>query len=164
MKKTIALALAMLFAVCALVTTAFAENESSTAAITASTVATTNDEPDDGFNSTTSTTAKADESSTATTAKADESSTATTAKADESSTSATASTSAAAATTELTVNANGTTAYLGQGEENNSTSKKPAAVDTTIPSTGSGIVVPAIALAVLAAGTVAVIKTKKDEE
>ena len=43
-----------------------------------------------------------------------------------------------------------------------STTKKPAVVDTVIPSTGSSVLVPAVALLALAAGTVAVIKTKKD--
>ncbi len=42
------------------------------------------------------------------------------------------------------------------------TTKKPASVNTVIPSTGSSIAVPAIALLALAAGTVAVVKTKKD--
>ncbi|MGN0572645.1 MAG: hypothetical protein ACI4IX_01780 [Acutalibacteraceae bacterium] len=42
------------------------------------------------------------------------------------------------------------------------TTKKPAVVDTVIPSTGSSVLVPAVALLALAAGTVAVIKTKKD--
>ncbi|MBO5409891.1 MAG: hypothetical protein J6A60_01375 [Clostridia bacterium] len=42
------------------------------------------------------------------------------------------------------------------------TTKAPAKVDNVIPDTGSGVVVPAVALLVLAAGTVAVVKTKKD--
>ncbi len=43
------------------------------------------------------------------------------------------------------------------------TTKKPAKVESNIPSTGSGILVPAIALLALAAGTVAVVKTKKED-
>ncbi len=43
-----------------------------------------------------------------------------------------------------------------------STTKKPAKVDSAIPGTGSSIV-PAIALLALAAGTVAVVKTKKED-
>ena len=42
------------------------------------------------------------------------------------------------------------------------TKKAPAKVDSSIPSTGSEILVPAVALLALAAGTVAVVKTKKD--
>lgn len=40
--------------------------------------------------------------------------------------------------------------------------KKPAKVESNIPSTGSSVLVPAIALLALAAGAVAVVKTKKD--
>lgn len=43
------------------------------------------------------------------------------------------------------------------------TTKKPAKVESNIPSTGSAVVVPAIALLALAAGTVAVVKTKKED-
>lgn len=43
-----------------------------------------------------------------------------------------------------------------------STTKKPAANVSVIPSTGSSIAIPAIALLALAASTAAVIKTKKD--
>ena len=42
--------------------------------------------------------------------------------------------------------------------------KKPAVVSSNIPNTGSSTAVPAVALLALIAGTVAVIKTKKDEE
>lgn len=64
------------------------------------------------------------------------------------------------------------TAYVGQDEENTTpttakvttatTKKAPAVVETYIPSTGSAAVVPAIVLLALSAGTVAVVKTKKD--
>ncbi len=40
--------------------------------------------------------------------------------------------------------------------------KKPAKVESNIPSTGSTVLVPAIALLALAAGAVAVVKTKKE--
>lgn len=158
MKKTIALMLAMLFAVCAFATTAFADESTTvteadtTEATQAATESTTNDDVDDGFNTTT--TVPVSEDSTTTTEADDSSST--TAEADDD---ATTTSTVADVTATL---APGETAYDGQGDEN-STTKKPAAVDTTIPSTGSGIVVPAIALAVLAAGTVAVIKTKKED-
>ena len=42
------------------------------------------------------------------------------------------------------------------------TTKKPAKVESSIPSTGSSIV-PAVALLALAAGVVAVVKTKKED-
>lgn len=148
MKKTIALMLAMLFAVCAFATTAFAETTTATETTQATTESTTNDDVHDGMDETTTTTTTA-ATTTTTTEKADD--TATTTKKDE-------TTTAADVTATL---APGETAYEGQGSA--TTTKKPANVDTTIPSTGSGIVVPAIALAVLAAGTVAVIKTKKED-
>lgn len=157
MKKTIALMLAMLFAVCAFVTTAFAEGETTTTTTTtvATTEATTEDKdaPQDGFNTTTTVATTAGTTAANTTA-ANTTAAGTTA----------ADTTKAETTTELIGTLKpGETAYEGQGDENKTTTKKPAAVDTTIPSTGSGIVVPAIALAVLAAGTVAVIKTKKED-
>ena len=158
MKKTIALMLAMLFAVCAFATSAFAETTTaeSTEATQATQAATETtakgDDVTDGFDTTTTTTEKAD--TTTTTVAASGTST-TTQKAE-----GTTATTAADVTATLKP---GETAYEGQGSENKTTTKKPAAVDTTIPSTGSGIVVPAIALAVLAAGTVAVIKTKKED-
>lgn len=43
------------------------------------------------------------------------------------------------------------------------TTRRPANVDNTIPGTGSSVIVPAIALLALAAGTVAVVKTKKED-
>lgn len=154
MKKTIALMLAMLFAVCAFATTAFADPADTdatqaTEATQATTESTTNDDVHDGMDETTTTATTTAATTTTTTEKADD--TATTTKKDE-------TTTAADVTATL---APGETAYEGQGSA--TTTKKPANVDTTIPSTGSGIVVPAIALAVLAAGTVAVIKTKKED-
>lgn len=57
--------------------------------------------------------------------------------------------------------------FIDDGEETTkaapaTTAKKPAKVESNIPSTGSSAV-PAIALLALAAGTVAVIKTKKED-
>ncbi len=43
------------------------------------------------------------------------------------------------------------------------TTKKPAKVDSAIPGTGSSVIAPAIALLALAAGTVAVVKAKKED-
>lgn len=157
MKKTIALVLAMMFALCAFVT-AFAEPDGETT--TTTTEATT----------TTTTVASDDVTDFETTTTTKESTTATTAGTTAAGTTAAGTTAAgttAAGTTATTVVDEtvtlkpGETAYEGQG--NTTTTKKPAKVDTTIPSTGSGVVVPAIALLALAAGTVAVIKTKKED-
>lgn len=43
------------------------------------------------------------------------------------------------------------------------TTKKPAKVDSAIPGTGSSVIAPVIALLALAAGTVAVVKAKKED-
>lgn len=158
MKKTIALVLAMMFALCAFVT-AFAEPGDSTTTTTSTTAATTESTTvanDDVTDFETTTTTK--ESTTATTA----SSTGTTAAGTtDASTTVTGTTATTVADVTVTVSG---TAYEGQDQEGSSTTtKKPAKVDTTIPSTGSGVVVPAIALLALAAGTVAVIKTKKED-
>lgn len=47
-------------------------------------------------------------------------------------------------------------------DDGDATTKKPAAVDDDIPNTGSGIVVPAIALLALAGGVTVAVKSKKD--
>ena len=159
MKKTIALMLAMLFALCAFATTAFAENENTTTTTTADNTVTNTVESDDvtdGFDDNTTTTVA---SSTTTVA----SSTTTTKAGDTTTTTVAGNTTT---TTELVGTlAPGQTSYEGQDQEGKvtTTKKTPAKVESAIPSTGSGIVVPAIALAVLAAGTVAVIKTKKED-
>ena len=158
MKKTIALVLAMMFALCAFVT-AFAEpdGETTTTSTTAATTeSTTNDDPDDGFNTTTTVATTAAGTTTAGTTAAGTTAAGTTAAG----TTAAGTTATTVADVTVTLKP-GETAYEGQG--NTTTTKKPAAVDTTIPSTGSGVVVPAIALLALAAGTVAVIKTKKED-
>ena len=147
MKKTISLVLAVLFAaiaVCTLAISAFAAPE-------ASTTTTTNDDaqgPTDPTTATTTTTAAA---------------TTTTTASDKTTTSAgtTATTKAADVTK---TNPNGQTNYVDPAEKitKATTKKAPAKVDSSIPSTGSEILVPAVALLALAAGTVAVVKTKKD--
>lgn len=150
MKKTISLVLAVLIAavaICTLAMNAFAAPD--------------NDDPVDNritettkAEETTSTT-KAEE--TTTTTKADE--TTTTTKADE--TTATTVTTTSPDVTKTM--APSQTNYVDPDENSTkATTKAPAKVDNAIPSTGSTVVVPAIALLALAAGTVAVVKTKKD--
>ena len=162
MKKTIALVIAMMFALCAFVT-AFANPPETTTTTTTSTTAattesTTSDDPDDGFNTTTTVATTAAGTTTAGTTAAGTTAAGTTAAG----TTAAGTTAAGTTVVDETVTLKpGETAYEGQG--NTTTTKKPAKVDTTIPSTGSGVVVPAIALLALAAGTVAVIKTKKED-
>ena len=77
-------------------------------------------------------------------------------------TATTAATTKAADVTKT--NPNGQTNYVDPAENSTkaTTKKAPAKVDSSIPSTGSEILVPAVALLALAAGTVAVVKTKKD--
>ena len=152
MKKTISLVLAVLFAaiaVCTLAISAFAAPE-------ASTTTTTNDDAQGPTDPTTATTAAA---TTTTTAAA----TTTTTASDKTTTSAgtTATTKVADVTK---TNPNGQTNYVDPDEKitKATTKKAPAKVDSSIPSTGSEILVPAVALLALAAGTVAVVKTKKD--
>ena len=156
MKKTIALVLAMMFALCAFVT-AFADNETTTTTTatettTTATESTTNDDVND-LESTSTTTEKADSSTTTTTVAASGSTTTTVAASDTSSTTK---------DNDPTVTlAPGQTSYDGQ--DTSTTTKKPANVDTTIPSTGSGIVVPALALLAIAASSAIVIKSKKED-
>lgn len=152
MKKTISLVLAVLFAaiaVCTLAISAFAAPE-------ASTTTTTNDDAQGPTDPTTATTAAA---TTTTTAAA----TTTTTASDKTTTAAgtTATTKVADVTK---TNPNGQTNYVDPDEKitKATTKKAPAKVDSSIPSTGSEILVPAVALLALAAGTVAVVKTKKD--
>lgn len=156
MKKTISLVLAVLFAaiaVCTLAISAFAAPEAST---TTTTKAADNDDVQGPTDPTTATTAAA---TTTTTAAA----TTTTTASDKTTTSAgtTATTKAADVTK---TNPNGQTNYVDPDEKitKATTKKAPAKVDSSIPSTGSEILVPAVALLALAAGTVAVVKTKKD--
>ena len=151
MKKTISLVLAVLFAaiaVCTLAISAFAAPE-------ASTTTTTNDDAQGPTDPTTATTA----ATTPTTAAA---TTTTTASGETTTSAGTTATTKAADVTKT--NPNGQTNYVDPDEKitKATTKKAPAKVDSSIPSTGSEILVPAVALLALAAGTVAVVKTKKD--
>lgn len=157
MKKTVSMLLAIIVAaitLCTLATSAFAETTTEieitdpTDPRLSTTVATTE-----------STTAETTESTTAATT---ESTTATTeSTTDESTTAGTTEKSTAADVT--ATRAPGET-YIDDSDETTkaTTTKKPASVDSVIPSTGSSIAVPAIALLALAASTVAVVKSKKD--
>lgn len=154
MKKTVSLLLAVLLAavaVCTFAIGAFAAPEN-----------TPNDEPTDEIELTSTTVAetsstKAEE--TTSTTKADE--TTSTTKEDGSTTVTVTVTSTTPDVTKTM--AASQTNYIDPDENSTkATTKKPATVDTTIPSTGSGVVVPAIALLALAAGVTAVVKTKKD--
>ena len=60
--------------------------------------------------------------------------------------------------TDVVTNPSGVTSI----DDGDATTKKPAAVDDDIPNTGSGIVVPAIALLALAGGVTVAVKSKKD--
>lgn len=152
MKKTISLVLAVLFAaiaICTLAISAFAAPE-------ASTTTTTNDDAQGPTDPTTATTAAA---TTTTTAAA----TTTTTASDKTTTAAGTTATTKAADVTKTMPANQTN-YVDPDEKGTkaTTKKAPAKVDSSIPSTGSEILVPAVALLALAAGTVAVVKTKKD--
>lgn len=152
MKKTISLVLAVLFAaiaVCTLAISAFAAPE-------ASTTTTTNDDAQGPTDPTTATTAAA---TTTTTAAA----TTITTASDKTTTSAGTTATTKAADVTKTMPASQTN-YVDPDEKGTkaTTKKAPAKVDSSIPSTGSEILVPAVALLALAAGTVAVVKTKKD--
>ncbi len=150
MKKTVSLLLAVLLAavaVCTFAIGAFAAPD--------------NDDPVDERETTSTTVAetsstKAEETSS--TAKADE--TTSTTKEDDSTT-ATVTTTSPDVTKTMAVSQ---TNYIDPDENSTkaTTTKKPAKVDNTIPSTGSSVVVPAVALLALAAGVTAVVKTKKD--
>lgn len=143
MKKTIALLLAVLIAavaVCTMSISAFA--------------APANDDPTDPLIETTAapTTAAPTTAAPATTA-------APTTAAPETTAAPTAASTAAPVVT----NKEGVTA-IDDGPADNSPSTRVASyVDDVNPSTGSSIVVPAIALLALAVGTVAVVKTKKED-
>lgn len=152
MKKTVSLLLAVLLAavaVCTFAIGAFAAPDN-------------NDDPVDERETTSTTVAETS------TTKAEE--TTATTKADEttSTTKEDGSTTVTATVTSTTPDVTKTMAasqtnYIDPDENSTkATTKKPATVDTTIPSTGSGVVVPAIALLALAAGVTAVVKTKKD--
>ena len=174
MKKTVSMLLAIIIAsiaICTFATTAFA-NPDETTASTAPLIT----DPDDGrlevTTTTKPTTTTTTKPSTTTTTAAP--STTTTTAAPVSSTSTEASTSETVAvsketTTEkihtlpagVTVIDEGTTKAPATTKP--ATTKKPAANVSAIPNTGSSAVAPVIALLALAAGTVAVVKTKKED-
>ena len=152
MKKTISLVLAVLFAaiaVCTLAISAFAAPE-------ASTTTTTNDDAEGPTDPTTA--APTTAAPTTTTASGE-----TTTGSDKTTTSAGTTATTKAADVTKTMPASQTN-YVDPDEKGTkaTTKKAPAKVDSSIPSTGSEILVPAVALLALAAGTVAVVKTKKD--
>lgn len=163
MKKTISLVLAVLFAaiaVCTFAISAFADNNANAGADTganagANAGANDNDDVQGPTDPTTATTA----ATTTTTAAA---TTTTTASGETTTAAGTTATTKAADVTKT--NLNGQTNYVDPAENSTkaTTKKAPAKVDSSIPSTGSEILVPAVALLALAAGTVAVVKTKKD--
>ena len=149
MKKTIALILAMMFVLCSFVT-AFATNGTTDAANNTTAAETT------AANTTAAGTTAAGTTEAGTTEAG------TTAAGTTAAGTTAAGTTGTTLAPDVTVTlAPGQTSY--EGQDTATTTKKPAAVDNTIPSTGSGVVVPAIALLALAAGTVAVIKTKKED-
>lgn len=154
MKKTVSLLLAVIIAAvafCTLAVSAFADDPA--------------DDPNDVRNTTTTTTTTATTTTTTaaatttTTTAAAETTTTTTKAADD----ATTTTAAATTKEDVTVTRKPGETVIDEGDTKApSTTKKPASVDSAIPSTGSSIAVPAIALLALAAGTIAVVKTKKD--
>ena len=152
MKKTVSMLLAILVAaitVCTFATSAFAD--------TTTTVASNGiTDPNDGRLDPTTTTTKA--TTTATTAAPTTT---------EASATTAASTTAKETTTEKVVTLPSGVTVIDEGSTKapttkKPTTKKPAANVSTIPSTGSSVAAPVIALLALAAGTVAVVKTKKD--
>ena len=150
MKKTISLLLAIVvaaIAICTLSVCAFAD-------------------PADGETATTTEAAK--ETTTAIdlgdpreTTAASTTAAPTTTKADASTTKADASATAtqAASGDDVVTNPSGVTS-IDDGDE--TTKKAPAKVDDEIPNTGSGVVVPAVALLALAGGVAVAVKSKKD--
>lgn len=157
MKKTISLVLAVLFAaiaVCTFAISAFAAPEAST---TTTTRAADNDDVPGPTEPTTA--APTTAAPTTTTAAA----TTTTTASDKTTTAAGTTATTKAADVTKTMPASQTN-YVDPDEKGTkaTTKKAPAKVDSSIPSTGSEILVPAVALLALAAGTVAVVKTKKD--
>ncbi len=169
MKKTVSLLLAVLIAAVAMCTfamTAFADE-------TTTTTTASNDDPVDVRQTTTTTTAATTTTTKATTTTTAATTTTTTAPTTVTTTESTAPTTTEPTTEKTHVYDPSNPAYEDQVDENKpttttttkkaTTTKAPAKVDTYIPSTGSEVVVPAIALLALAAGTVAVIKTKKED-
>ena len=146
MKKTISLLLAIVVAavsICTLTICAFAD-ETTTAATATTAEATTEGETvtiNDPRETTAAETTKATETTKAAETTKDNGTTATTKTG-----------------TDVVTNPSGVTSI----DDGDATTKKPAAVDDDIPNTGSGIVVPAIALLALAGGVTVAVKSKKD--
>lgn len=173
MKKTVSMLLAVLMAaiaVCTFGVSAFADETTTVAA---------NDDPTDAFVTEAPTTAAPTTAAPTTAAPATTAPTtaaATTAAATTAAATTAAATTAAPSTTDIskmqdeldktpTVTRDPSKHYIEDDETTKAapaTTKKPAKVESNIPSTGS-TVVPVIALLALAAGTVAVVKTKKED-
>ena len=169
MKKTVSMLLAVLMAaiaVCTFGVSAFADETTTVAA---------NDDPTDAFVTEAPTTAAPTTAAPTTAAPA--TTAPTTAAATTAAATTAAATTAAPSTTKSiaekqseldaqeTVTRDPSKHYIEDDETTKAapaTTKKPAKVESNIPSTGS-TVVPVIALLALAAGTVAVVKTKKED-
>ena len=172
MKKTVSMLLAIIvaaIAICTFATTAFA-NPDETTASTAVLIT----DPNDGrleVTTTTKPTTTTTKPTTTTTTAAPSTTTTTAAPAsstEASSTEATVTTTKEATTEKIhtlpagvTVIDEGTTKAPATAKP--ATTKKPAANVSAIPNTGSSAVAPVIALLALAAGAVAVVKTKKED-
>ena len=152
MKKTISLLLAIVvaaIAICTLSVCAFADpadGETATTTEAAKETTTALDLGDPRETTAAPTTAAP------TTNKADD--TTATTKAD-----ASATATQAASGDDVVTNPSGVTS-IDDGDE--TTKKAPAKVDDEIPNTGSGVVVPAVALLALAGGVAVAVKSKKD--
>lgn len=153
MKKTLSLLFAIVFAavaICTLTISAFAEPDSATQATEAATQATEAPTAEPTTEPTT-----VDLEDPRDTTKATEAPTAD----DNKTTAANVSVATTAAGTDVVTNPSGVTS-IDDGDV--ATTKTPAPVDNDIPSTGSGIVVPAVALLALAGGIAVAVKSKKD--
>lgn len=153
MKKTLSLLFAIVFAavaICTLTISAFAEPDSATQATEAATQATEAPTAEPTTEPTT-----VDLEDPRDTTKATEAPTAD----DNKTTAANVSVATTAAGDDVVTNPSGVTS-IDDGDV--ATTKTPAPVDNDIPSTGSGIVVPAVALLALAGGVAVAVKSKKD--
>ena len=153
MKKTVSLVLALMLALVAVFSLsmmAFADGEDGAAADTATTSTTAapsetrGDQRQEGEATTTTTTKPA-----TTTANI----------LDKLTTTTTLPNSAKEDDAEIVTNAPGQTAIV---DEPANTTRKAASTDTYVPNTGSSVVLSAVAVLAVMAGTVAVVKTKKD--
>ncbi len=148
MKKTISLLLAIVVAavsICTLTICAFADETTTATQETTTEAAETTTELDLGDPRET------EPSKEATTEEKKDDETPSATKGDE-------TPSATKADSDVVTNPSGVTSI----DDGDATTKKPAAVDDDIPNTGSGIVLPAIALLALAGGVTVAVKSKKD--